>query len=124
MNKQAILILAHDISNLEILNKQLRILDSKYFDIFIHIDKKSKMKIEDIEKCKISQLKIYKEIKVYWGHISQVECELFLMKKALEQEEKYDYLHLISGVDFPLKKPAEIFKFFNEKLFLFFSLGH
>ena len=89
-------------------------MDSEYFDIFIHIDRKSEMKIEDIEPCKLSKLYIYKEIKVYWAHFSQVECELFLIKKALEQEEKYDYLHLISGVDFPLKKADEIYDFFNE----------
>ena len=115
LNKQAILIMAHDISNLEILNKQLKVLDSEYFDIFIHIDKKSKIEMEDIEKCKVSKLNIYKEIKVYWGHNSQVNCELFLIKKALENEEKYDYLHLISAVDFPLKRPKEIHAYFNEQ---------
>lgn len=113
MNKQALMIMVHDYSNLSILKKQLEILDSEYFDIFIHIDKKSKTKIEDIEKCKKSKLHIYKEIKVYWGHDSQVKCHLFLIKEVLNQKEKYDYLHLISGTDLPLKKPKEIHAYFN-----------
>lgn len=107
MNKQALMIMVHDYSNLTILKKQLEILDSEYFDIFIHIDRKSKIKIEDIEKCKISKLHIYKELKVYWGHDSQVKCHLFLIKEVLNQKEKHDYLHLISGTDLPLKKPKK-----------------
>ena len=114
MNKQAILIITHDISNLNLLNKQLKVLDSDCFDIFIHIDRKSKILVNDIEKCEKSKLNIYKEIKIYWGDISQVKAELFLIEKALEQNEKYDYLHLISGVDFPLKKPKEIHDYFNK----------
>ena len=114
MNKQAILIITHDISNLNLLNKQLKVLDSDCFDIFIHIDRKSNILVNDIEKCEKSKLNIYKEIKIYWGDISQVKAELFLIEKALEQNEKYDYLHLISGVDFPLKKPKEIHDYFNK----------
>ncbi|WP_295616196.1 beta-1,6-N-acetylglucosaminyltransferase [uncultured Methanobrevibacter sp.] len=114
MNKQAILIIAHNYSNLEILNKQLDVLDSECFDIFIHIDRKSKMRIEDIKKCENSKMHIYKKFRTYWGHSSQVYCELFLIRKALETEEKYDYLHLISGEDFPLKKPEKIHAYFNK----------
>ena len=39
MTKQAILIMAHN--NLDLLNKLIELLDSDYFDIFLHIDKKS-----------------------------------------------------------------------------------
>lgn len=112
MNKQAILIIAHN--NIEILKRILKILDSKYFDIFVHIDKKSNIQQKDISECiKISKLYVYKEIDVRWAHYSQVKCEMFLIKKVLETKEKYEYLHLISGVDFPIKKTEEIYNFFH-----------
>ena len=92
---------------------QLEILDSEYFDIFLHIDGKSKIQISDVGKCLKSKLHIYKQIRIYWGHTSQIECELFLIKKAMNQKEEYEYLHLISGTDFPLKRPEEIHSYFH-----------
>lgn len=112
MNKQAILIIAHN--NIEILKKSLELLDSKYFDFFIHIDKKSNIEYKDIKNCiKKSKIYFYKELDIRWAHYSQVKCELFLIKKVLETKEKYEYLHLISGVDFPIKKAEEIYTFFH-----------
>lgn len=116
MNKQAIIIIAHD--NLNILKKIVTFLDSEYFDIFVHIDKKSKIDINSDFKeiVKKSKIFLYKEIDVRWADFSQVECELFLMKKVLSQNIQYDFLHLISGVDVPLKTPKEIYEFFISNL--------
>lgn len=52
-------------------------------------------------------------IKTYWGHSSLVNAELKLIKTAILNGE-YEYLHLISGVDLPLKKQSEIHKFFED----------
>ena len=111
-NKQAILIMIHN--NLWTVEKLVKLLDYDYFDLFIHIDKKSDIEIEDIRKIKIekSQMFIYKKIEVRWADVSQVECELFLIEKALKSD-KYKYLHLISGADLPIKKIDEIFYFFD-----------
>lgn len=112
MGKQAILIIAHN--NIEILKKSLELLDSKYFDFFLHIDKKSNIEYKDIKNCvKQSKIYFYKEIDIRWAHYSQMKCELFLIKNVLESQEKYEYLHLISGVDFPIKKAEEIYNFFH-----------
>lgn len=112
MQKQAILIIAHN--NLNILKKTLKILDSKYFDIYIHIDKKSKLDAKNLENvCKTSKVTITKQIKVRWADYSQVECELLLLKKA-SQYNKYSYYHLISGVDMPIKSSKTIYNFFEK----------
>ncbi len=112
MNKQAILIMAHN--NEKIIKLLIKKLDSIYFDIFLHIDKKSNLNIEDFNNLTSkSNLYIYKEIDVNWAQYSQIECELFLLENALKIND-YEYLHLISGVDFPLKKPEIIYKFFND----------
>lgn len=113
MNKQAILIIAHN--NLWNLKKIIESLDSKYFDFFIHIDLKSNIKIEEIEKLsKISKINIYKEKDIRWADFSQVECELFLMKMVNNNQYNYSYLHLISGVDMPIKSSKEIYDFFEK----------
>lgn len=112
-NKQAILIIAHN--NIWTLKKMIEILDSQYFDIFIHIDKKSTI---DFSKelagfCKKSKLYIYKEIDTKWADYSLVETELFLLQKSIKNGP-YDYYHLLSGVDFPLKSAKEIYLFFDK----------
>ncbi len=120
-SKHAILIMAHN--NLWTLKKILSILDSDFFDIFVHIDKKSDILIDDLlNTTNISKLYIYKEIDVKWGDYSQVECELFLLKQA--HNYKYTRYHLISGADMPLKSPNYIFDFFEKnenKEFLHFE---
>ena len=109
MNKQAILIIAHN--NIEILNKLLELLDSKYFDIYLHIDLKSPIEKEDLYQCKISTLNVYKKIKVLWGDYSGIETEMLLFNEA--SKNKYEYYHLISGVDLPLKSNKYIYEFFH-----------
>lgn len=42
-----------------------------------------------------------------------VECELFLLEQALSKGE-YQYYHLLSGADLPIKKHSEIVSFFEE----------
>lgn len=119
MVKHAVLIIAHN--NVWTLKKIIEMLDSQYFDIFIHIDKKSNIEIQEISENK--NVYVYKEIDVRWGDFTQVETELLLLKKACEKYA-YGYYHLISGIDIPLKKPQEIYGFFEKnkgKEFLHFE---
>ena len=109
--KQAILIMAHN--NEKILKLLIKKLDSIFFDLFIHIDEKSYIKIEDLTGLTSkSKLFVYKEISVKWGDYSQVECEFFLIDKALSLGN-YEYYHLLSGADFPLKDNSFIYNFFH-----------
>lgn len=111
MDKHAYLIMAHN--NFEILEKTLKLLDDERNDFYIHIDKK--VKNFDFEKFKsfIRKSKIFftDRIDVKWGHFSQIQCELILLKEATKNN--YSYYHLISGVDMPIKPKNEIYNFFE-----------
>lgn len=50
---------------------------------------------------------------MYWSHFSQVQCELFLLRKAVNKGE-FAYYHLLSGMDFPIKSQEYIHEFFEE----------
>jgi hypothetical protein len=102
--RHAYLIMAHN--NIEQLNILLRILDSESSDLYVHIDTKSSINEGDIYSPSKSKLYFYKEISVFWADYSQIECELFLLKKAVS--DNYHYYHLLSGADMPLKTPKEI----------------
>lgn len=119
MKKHAYCIIAHH--NWWQLQILLELLDDKRNDIFIHIDKKvNNIDRESIKSiCKKSSVKIYQDVDVQWGGVSQVRCELSIFEHAyceslsLEQGG-YDYYHLLSGVDLPLKTQDEIHGFFDE----------
>lgn len=110
--KHAYLIMAHNnFTTLEIL---LELLDHEDNDIYVHIDKKSKSTFkEDINLSRFSSKIFFVDsLDVKWGHYSQVECELELLKTATNK--KYDYYHLLSGMDLPIKSRKYIQDFFTE----------
>jgi hypothetical protein len=108
--KHAFLIIAHN--NFEILKRQLGILDHENSAFFIHIDKKACFDIKDLlVYVKYSQVVFIKPKSITWGGYSQVDCELRLLKEATKG--KFDYYHLLSGVDMPLKSIDEIYSFFQ-----------
>lgn len=111
MKKQAILIIAH--KQFELLNMTLRLLDSAYFDFYIHIDKKSgPIDTEAItDGVRESSVYFIKRIPVTWGAYSLIKAELELLSAAIQNE--YSYYHLISGQDLPIKTSEEIYRFFE-----------
>jgi hypothetical protein len=78
---------------------------AKDFDIFVHIDKCSKIKI-----LESNNVFIYKKYKTYWGSFNQIIATLFLLKKAYKKQ--YERYILISGQDLPLMANDKIKNFF------------
>lgn len=122
MKRHAYLIVAHN--QFEILMIQLRLLDHKNNNFYIHIDKKAKnVPFSQIKKSVMySKIFFIERDSVNWGGYSMIQCELKLLKAATR--EGYDYYHLLSGVDLPIKSKKEIFEFFensNDKEYLQFS---
>lgn len=113
--KHAYLIMAHN--NFYILEKLLILLDDPRNDIYVHIDKKvSGFDFAYYRSlCKKATV-IYsaKRIDVRWGAQSQVITELLLYREAA-RNGPYQYYHLLSGVDLPLKTQSEIHQFFAGK---------
>ena len=110
--RHAFLIIAHN--NWGQLKKLIQLLDAENHDIYVHIDKKSKDFREDefLDITNKSKAFIFQEYEVFWGGFSQVQVELFLFEKA--HALQYDYYHLISGADLPLKSNRDIDLFFEK----------
>lgn len=108
----AYLIIAHN--NRNQLIKLLNLLDYEQNDIYIHIDQKASeyMKTYDYSTCcEKSKVYTFSELKINWGSSNQIRCELFLLEEAVKNL-KYEYYHLLSGSDLPLKPQEEIHEFF------------
>lgn len=114
----AYMIIAHN--QFELLERLILALDDERNDIYIHIDSKVKDFDFDYFKglTKHSKLTFTDErINITWGDFSQVKSEMVLLRTAVKGEDKqhpYEYYHLISGVDLPIKSNDEIHSFFAQ----------
>jgi hypothetical protein len=111
--KHAYLLIAH--INPWQLSVLLELLDDERNDIFLFIDGKSNLSVDQLTYIpKKSKLILANEEskKIYWGGISIMLSELILFERALA-EDSYHYFHLLSGLDMPLKTQDEIHDFFK-----------
>ncbi|NLG10892.1 MAG: beta-1,6-N-acetylglucosaminyltransferase [Coriobacteriaceae bacterium] len=102
--KLAILIVAHKDANL--LNRLVVHL-AEDFDVFVHIDKRSDVALEENER-----VTVLREYAVDWGHINLILAMLALLRSA--HTRGYDRYLIISGQDIPLKSNAQITEFFAD----------
>lgn len=110
--RHAYLIMIHEFS--KVLAALITCIDDLRNDIYIHLDKKADKSIEQTIKSiiKKSDLFFVPSVKVTWGSYSQIQAELNLLTSAVCQGT-YQYYHLLSGADLPLKSQDEIHNFFN-----------
>jgi mannosyltransferase OCH1-like enzyme len=86
--------------------------DNVYF--IIHIDRKV---CADgfVNSLPVSENIIFsKRVKVSWGGFGMIEATREMLRAMYAHNIQPDYVHLISGQDFPLKSNREIFRFFRE----------
>ena len=108
--RHAWLILTH--GNFAILEKQLRFLDSENADFFIHVDAKADFDEERFSAVtERSRVTFVPRRRISWGHFAIAEAELELLRAAVPG--RYDYYHLLSGVDVPVKPRAYIEEYFT-----------
>ena len=110
------MILAH--GQFDLLEKLITALDDERNDIFLHID----AKVRDFDFEHFASLPKHSNLfftekceNIKWGSFAMVRAEYGLLEKAFEQNKEYEYFHLISGVDLPLKNQDEMHEFFNSQ---------
>ncbi|MDR1223315.1 MAG: beta-1,6-N-acetylglucosaminyltransferase [Tannerella sp.] len=86
--------------------------ENVYF--IIHIDKKVRM--EDFtDRLPVSDRIFFsRRVKVSWGGFGMIEAVVEMLRTMYERHIQPDYVHLLSGQDFPLKSNPETVRFFRE----------
>src|SRR5690606_12039901 len=108
-NRHAYLILAHN--EFEVLQVLISLLDDERNDVYIHFDRKVKeLPILDTSKSKLYILS--NRIDVRWGHFSQIQAELELLKLSISNN-KYSRYNIISGTHLPLVSQDIMHDYFN-----------
>jgi len=108
----AYLILVH--KNPSQLSRLINAISGEDIFIFIHVDRKSNIK-DFMEVLKPSKHIMFctRQKQVSWGGFGMIEATLELMNSMFTSNIQPDYVHLISGQDFPLCSNTEILHFFN-----------
>lgn len=111
MSKHAYLIMAHH--NFNQLYRLMKFLDAPDNDIYLHVDRKARnFDVSHIlTACSISNVTVLPRKSLAWGGDTLTRCEISLLKAALPG--KYDYYHLLSGDDIPLRPLDKIYDFFE-----------
>lgn len=114
----AFMIIAHN--QFELLEKLISALDDPRNDIFVHIDARVKNFNFNYFKGVVKHSRLVftdERLSLAWGDYSLVKCETLLLKTAIKNENPqnpYEYYHLLSGVDLPIKSNDCIHRFFSE----------
>lgn len=105
--KHAYLILAH--GSFDLLRLLISRLDDKRNDIFVHLDKKVKV-LPEVHAEHAGLYFTEERVDVRWGDWTVVEAEYVLFATAVARGP-YQYYHLLSGVDLPVKSQDYIHDF-------------
>lgn len=111
--KHAFMIMAYN--NWDQLKMLISLLDDSRNSIYVHVDAKSSDFSPSYFNNAVSHatLTFIPRIKVTWGGSSQIDCEITLLKHALESHS--DYYHLLSGMDLPLHAMDYIDDYFQQR---------
>ena len=111
IDKHAYLIIAHKADY--VFKRLIELIDDPRNDIYIHMDVKNQNYNENDTCALVHYSQVYhtKRTNVTWGGYSQINSEMILLKAATKR--KYQYYHLISGQDLPIKSQDYIHDFFN-----------
>jgi Core-2/I-Branching enzyme len=84
------------------------------FDFYIHVDKKiGKASHQFLTRMPQVYL-IENTTNVVWAGYNTVEAILRSCKEIIASGKGYDYIHLMSGQDYPIKAPSVIHQFFEK----------
>jgi len=104
--------------------RMIRRMQHPGFDFYIHVDKKMDIN-SHLFLAKIPNVYLIKDrVNVVWAGYKTVEATLRSVKEIFNTGRNYDYVHLMSGQDYPIKSAPYIHNFFEAnkgKEFLLFE---
>lgn len=99
------------------LHRLVRRLDPSFFKVFVHIDKRSCIGGAQIAELRGFGAEVRKTFTVRWGSYTHLLAVLELLDAA-SSSESCDYVHIISGQDYPLWNAQEFDRRCDGRIFL------
>lgn len=92
--------------------RMIRQMQHPDFDFYIHVDKKIDISAHLFMARLPNVYLIQDRVKVIWAGYNTVEATLRSVKEIFSTGRQYDYIHLMSGQDYPIKSATNIYDFF------------
>jgi hypothetical protein len=112
--KLAYIIMAHQ--HPQQLRRLITALQTETASFFIHFSKKAESAYQEAMELLKDMPNVYfvPRRHTYWGHPSLVKAALSGLRAIVESGIDYDYVSLLSAQDYPIKKIADIERFFEQ----------
>jgi Core-2/I-Branching enzyme len=92
--------------------RMIRRMQHPGFDFYVHVDKKIDI-TPHLFLAKIPNVYLIRDrVDVVWAGFKTVEATLRSVKEIFRTGRPYDYVHLMSGQDYPIKSAGQIYDFF------------
>ena len=92
--------------------RMIRHMQHPDFDFYIHVDKKIDITAH-LFLANLPNVYLIKDrVNVIWAGYNTVEATLRSVKEILSTARSYDYVHLMSGQDYPIKPASSIHQYF------------
>jgi len=92
--------------------RMIRRMQHPDFDFYIHVDKKQDI-APHLFLANMPQVYLIRDrVDVIWGGYNTIEAELRSVQEIFDTGREYDYIHLMSGQDYPIKPASQIHDFF------------
>ena len=124
VSKHAFCVITH--SKWEQLQNLIDCIDDDRNDIYLHVDAKSFDEFLKVGQPRTRQSPLYvidKPISVAWSDVSIADAEVLLFRKVHESGNIYQYIHLLSGTDLPLRSMGQIHESFEDRTEEFIRIG-
>jgi len=96
------LILTH--KNPDQLVKLVTALNHPRMDCYIHVDAKTQIRPFELQLNGLPNVHFIKSrVSIYWAGYGTIQATLNGIQEILSQRQSYDYIHVMSGQDFPIK---------------------
>ena len=105
------LILTH--KNPAQLERLLKALDHPAFDLYVHLDKKADITPFQYLANRPRVFFLRNRTKVYWAGFGTIQATFNGFREI--PIDRYDYVNVISGQDFPLKPASYIYTYFEQR---------
>ena len=93
--------------------RMIRRMQHPDFDFYLHVDKKIDISAH-LFLAKMPNVYLIKDrVNVIWAGYNTVEATLRSVKEIFQTGKQYDYIHLMSGQDYPIKSASGIHEFFS-----------
>lgn len=115
----AILITAY--KDFPVLVRLVERLDQSFFKIYVHVDRRSTIGPAQLDKLKALGCQVCKLHAIKWGSFSHLRAIMELIQRALGAGG-VDYLHIISGQDYPIHDKEYFERLCDGRIFLSLNL--